>query len=99
MSDFCPQCEQLVDMASHSCRFPKRKHTCRLCGKEVHGFAILRRMCEDCGRAECKKGNHVWEPAAIGPGVAIFDCLYCDATSDGSLKPLEQMGFVEVKGK
>jgi hypothetical protein len=71
---------------------------CKDCGKDLKDpFQRMRKLCEPCGKEHCKKGEHVWEPAAIGPGVAIFDCLYCDATSDGSLKPLEQLGFVEVK--
>lgn len=75
-----------------------KKIACQHCGKDLKDFfQRLRKMCEDCGRAECKKGNHVWEPAAIGPGVAVFDCLYCDAASDGTLEPLKQMGFQEVK--
>lgn len=66
---------------------------CRVCGKPAIFFGI----CDECGKEECKKGNHVWEPAALGPGVAIFDCLYCDATSDGTLEPLKQLGFRELK--
>jgi hypothetical protein len=67
---------------------------CRTCGKPA-----LFGLCRECGKKECEKGNHSWDPVALGPGVAIFDCLFCDATSDGSLEPLKQLGFREVKLK
>ena len=70
---------------------------CIDCKKELPpGLERLRGYCEGCARRRCRElGEHTWDIAALGGGRALFDCLYCDATSeDGSC--LEQYGFRRV---
>lgn len=72
---------------------------CNACGGALGRNILerLRRRCRACGERACKQGDHTWSPVALGPGVAEFECSFCDATSSGSAELLEQMGFREVE--